>query len=200
MPRRRCFLTLQQAIDEVDAYGGDEQGGMIEHTQMVLLPPEQVDGLSDEERIDEDNLEAATPGDIAGQIEVEAFDESEDDDDDDVPLARFTKDGQWKKTENFDKVLNKRSPEPLIETHPELVNLSPVELFFKFCDSSVLELLIKESSRYAETKNKHDFQVDESDLYAFFGILLLSGYHTLPSERLYWSKDEDVAVPLVGCS
>ncbi|KAG8234996.1 hypothetical protein J437_LFUL013876 [Ladona fulva] len=31
----------------------------------------------------------------------------------------------------------------------------------------------------------------------FLGILIFSGYHTLPSERDYWSDQEDLGVPLV---
>ena len=31
----------------------------------------------------------------------------------------------------------------------------------------------------------------------FIGILLFSGYHTVPSERQYWSSDDDLGVELV---
>ena len=32
----------------------------------------------------------------------------------------------------------------------------------------------------------------------FIGILLFSGYHSLPRQRLYWNRDEDVNVPFVS--
>lgn len=32
----------------------------------------------------------------------------------------------------------------------------------------------------------------------FIGILLLTGYHKLPCERLYWSLDADLSVPSVS--
>lgn len=164
---------------------------------MVLLPPDQVDAMSDEERLDEDELDAAEPGDVSGHVEVELFDE-DDEEEDDIPLIRFTREGQWKKIENLDRKMVKNFPRPLVEAHPELLDLTPIQLFSKFCDSSVRELLIRESIRYANGKNCHDFGMDEADLCAFLGIMLLSGYHTLPRQRLYWSKAEDVSVPLVG--
>lgn len=197
MPRRRRVLTLQQAIQEVDDLGDDEAAGRIEHTQMVLLPPDQVDALSDEERIDEDDLDATVPTDVAGQVEIENIHE-EDENDDDIPLARFVKGGQWRKTEKLNKVPVELFPEKLIEAHQDLPDLSPIQLFFKFFDNSVIQLLITESIRYAKEKNNHNFDIDEGDLCAFVGILILSGYHSLPNETLYWCKDEDVAVPLVG--
>jgi DNA excision repair protein ERCC-6 len=197
MPRRRRVLTLQEAIEEVGDLGNDEDGASIEHTQLVLLPPDQVDALSDEERIDDDDLEAAVPTDVAGQVEIENIDQ-EDEDEDDIPLARFVQGGQWRKTQKLNKVPAKCLPEPLIEVHPDLLDLSPVQLFFKFFNNSVMELLITESTRYAKSKNKHDFDIGEDDLCAFIGILLLTGYHSLPNEKLYWSKAEDVAVPLAA--
>ncbi|KAG8224445.1 hypothetical protein J437_LFUL001398 [Ladona fulva] len=38
------------------------------------------------------------------------------------------------------------------------------------------------------------------DIYAFLGVLLLSGYHQLPNRRLYWSKSEDCSVEIVSNS
>ncbi|KAF0302665.1 PiggyBac transposable element-derived protein 3 [Amphibalanus amphitrite] len=35
------------------------------------------------------------------------------------------------------------------------------------------------------------------ELKAFIGILLYSGYNTFPSEQMYWSKDDDLARPIV---
>lgn len=45
------------------------------------------------------------------------------------------------------KVLVKKFPKPLTATHPDLFELSPVELFSKFCDISLLDLLITENIR-----------------------------------------------------
>ena len=58
-------------------------------------------------------------------------------------------------------------------------------------------MLVTESKRYAGQKNKHDVQIDITDLKVFLGFLFLSGYHTLPRERLYWNQREDFGVEMV---
>ncbi|KAG8238661.1 hypothetical protein J437_LFUL018154 [Ladona fulva] len=42
-----------------------------------------------------------------------------------------------------------------------------------------------------------EFFSDDVRSRIFLGILIFSGYHTLPSERDYWSDQEDLGVPLV---
>lgn len=50
---------------------------------------------------------------------------------------------------------------------------------------------------YAGQKNPHTFDINKDELKGFIGILLFSGYHKLPRERLYWTLDDDVAVDIV---
>lgn len=142
-------MTLHQAIEEVDGLDNDEAGGRIEHAQMMLLPLDQVGALSDEKRIDEDDSEAAVPTDVAEQVRIENIDE--EDEDDDIPLARFLKEGYWRKTEKLKKVPVIYFPEKLIEAHPDLLDLSPVQRF-KFSDQSVIDLLIKASTSLTLTR------------------------------------------------
>ena len=55
-----------------------------------------------------------------------------------------------------------------------------------------------ESVRYAMTcKNIMDMVLTVNELKAFIGILLFSSYHKLPSERHYWSNDEDLGVSII---
>jgi len=74
---------------------------------------------------------------------------------------------------------------------------SPVEKFEFFFDDELLNLIADESRRYASEKHV-DFQVNPNELRVLLGILLLSGYHPLPSRRMYWSLDSDLHVPLVA--
>lgn len=74
---------------------------------------------------------------------------------------------------------------------------SPSEIFFTIFDDEVLTQIIVQSGTYAKQKNEHGFSLTSDDLKKFLGILLLSGYHRLPSQRMYWSLDEDVGVPCV---
>lgn len=98
MPRRFRDLTLKEAMDEVDDYKGGEKGGVIERAQMPLLIPDQVtkSGLSDGELIEEDDMEARRCCRTDRSLVCYEDDHK---DEDDVPSGRFTKMGQWEKTE-----------------------------------------------------------------------------------------------------
>lgn len=48
-----------------------------------------------------------------------------------------------------------------------------------------------------EVKNKQTFSTSSDEIKTFIGFLFFAGYHTLPSERDYWSEDEDLGIPLV---
>ena len=47
-------------------------------------------------------------------------------------------------------------------------------------------MIREETLRYARSKNNHSFHSTEKGI-NFFGILIISGYHTIPSEKQYWS-------------
>jgi hypothetical protein len=40
--------------------------------------------------------------------------------------------------------------------------------------------------------------VNSDDILQFFDLLLLSGYHSVPSEDMYWSSEEDTSIPIVS--
>lgn len=59
-------------------------------------------------------------------------------------------------------------------------------------------MIVENSNIYAGQNNRHNFHMDDLDLKKFLGILILTGYYELPSERSYWSLDEDLGIPLVA--
>ncbi|CAH2003205.1 unnamed protein product [Acanthoscelides obtectus] len=74
---------------------------------------------------------------------------------------------------------------------------SPVQYFHAIFSDVVYDMIITESNRYAEQKGVGlNFQRDE--LQAFFGMLLIMGFHTLPSLRLYWSTDQNFHVSRIS--
>lgn len=95
----------------------------------------------------------------------------------------------------------KPDTEPLkdvqIELFEKLKDLSPIDLFYKFFDEEVLNLIIEQSNLYASQKNAATFVLTESALKNFLGILLISGYHTLPSMSDYWSTNPTLGIPIV---
>ncbi|CAG4955700.1 unnamed protein product [Parnassius apollo] len=59
-----------------------------------------------------------------------------------------------------------------------------------------MSLIVENSMKY--TGNRHTFEIDKPKLRTFLAILCFTGYHELPSERAYWSLDEDLGVPLIA--
>nr|CAH7738745.1 unnamed protein product [Callosobruchus chinensis] len=80
----------------------------------------------------------------------------------------------------------------------DLESLSPVDIFEKLFDSDIYNHISQQTNIYSSQKNKHDFFLSRDDIKIFVGILLLTGYHKLPSERNYWSLDDDLKVPIVA--
>ena len=62
-----------------------------------------------------------------------------------------------------------------------------------------LYLILQNKLNYSfRDHNNPNFAVSEKDIKCFMGILLLSGYPTLPQQQHYWSKQPDLEVPLVS--
>lgn len=76
--------------------------------------------------------------------------------------------------------------------------MTPLQLFEMFLTNDILEYIIEETLRYAHNvKNDASFRLDIAELKCFIGILLLSGYHQVPSERMYWSAEPDLGLSIV---
>lgn len=179
----------------------------------VYIPP-PVDEVTDEEELDDDICEnAINLPDIAGTYEIHASlpDTSEDLDSQSLP-STSKKAKVSKKTINKSKTaLPKWKKEvPIYTTEPqneEKKNLedienriggkTPIEVFSLFFSDDVWEKIIFYTKKYANDNNRHSFTIDKTSLKRFFGILIFSGYHTLPATKLYWSKDEDKGIELV---
>ncbi len=66
------------------------------------------------------------------------------------------------------------------------------EIFCFLFDSDVFTLLVEQTNLYAQQKNRSDFRSSDAYIRRFIGILLLTGYHSLPQEEMYWSLDKDM--------
>lgn len=213
---RKRFLTLEEALE----YAFSEE---IER-DILLLPPE-VDDLTDEELANDEEVGPPaitdTPGDVEMFIEesqeitvpnepngsnsskeaVESLYDSEDD----LPLstiqrAKRPKKAQWEKS---DPIYDHQTLENQVQKNFEaakesMTDITPVKLFEQFFDEEVYNLIMTETHRYAKVqKNRHNFEVSREKITVFIGFLIFSGYHTLPSERDYWSDAEDLGIPVV---
>ena len=74
---------------------------------------------------------------------------------------------------------------------------SPVEIFDKLFDDEIRKHIMQQSTIYASQKNRHSFVFSDNCLKNLIEFLLLTGYHGLPQERMYWCEDEDVKSDIV---
>ena len=71
-------------------------------------------------------------------------------------------------------------------------------LFDLFVDGEVIDLFTKETIRYAKNKGNHNFQRTSQEMRVFLGILIASGYCTVPRRRLCWSSEPDTHNELIA--
>ena len=77
--------------------------------------------------------------------------------------------------------------------------MSEYDLWSLLFDEAILDHIQQETTLYARRdKNLPTFRFTMKELEVFLGIIILSGYHNLPSERDLWSKQPDLGVPLVA--
>ena len=70
----------------------------------------------------------------------------------------------------------------------------------EYITNDLLEKIFENILIYAERdKNNSKFHIAIGELLRFLGIILLSGYHSLPSEQDFWSNQPDLlGVPIVS--
>lgn len=194
MPR---FFSLQEAVAMIEDAIDKEEIEEGEDIDLVVIPPVQ-DELTDEENIDEGNLEETPlPTDVAGTLEVHIPEINKS--------ATSSKNKKQKKTVHWTKpkeVVYSTMPEDKQLAKKEELELqlgqkNPTNLFELFFDNDILGHILEQSNKYAVQNNRHGFQLEMYQLKRFIGFLLFSGYHQLPRERMYWETCEDVSVPIV---
>ncbi|XP_066953355.1 piggyBac transposable element-derived protein 2-like [Macrobrachium rosenbergii] len=66
-----------------------------------------------------------------------------------------------------------------------------------FFPDEIISHLTPQTNLYAQRDNNDkDFSNDEEDMTKFLGLVLISGYHSLPFENDYWSTSGDLAIPV----
>lgn len=206
-------LTVQEMEEILNASSADED----EDDAIVnvnILPPERVDELTDQEDFDDELVcvERAKEQfkDICGSFEIERAGATASDvvhEPDVIKSPLTTKKiknqkpkGQWVPRGHTTYDLEPL-PGPLIKAkehlHNEIKDCSPIDLFNKFFTNDVLDYIIKQSTMYARQNNNMTFQLDRWTLKRFLGILIISGFHTVPQISDYWSQNPLLGVKVV---
>ena len=168
-----------------------------------MLPPNAGDSGSQEsdcEEITNDPEEIFEP---AAEMEVEEEIYSDwCDDEPEVTLPPRTKRSrqdlpQWKKNDTLDRDF---SPFEINLTERVLLldGSSPYQIWEKIFSCDILNHIVTQTNLYpSRDKNNINFSVSNGAMRKFMGILLLTGYHSLPHEQHYWSTQPDLRVQAV---
>jgi hypothetical protein len=160
---------------------------------VVILSPEKgdYDVPTDEEDFGEDPEDIGQL-EVAGEVEVVNSSSDGEDEESEPP-------NRWRKRPEFNKLWEAPSPIMNLDSqYPALATLSEYKLWAEIFDENISQLILRETLLYARRdKGALNFALSEEDLMAFLGITILSGYHTLPSERDYWSNQPDMGVGIV---
>ena len=83
-------------------------------------------------------------------------------------------------------------PEYGPHTLDALKDASPTDVFHSICTDEFLDLICRETRRYAQQKGNYTFDIDKDSLLKTLGILILSGYVKLPQHRMFWKRCPDI--------
>lgn len=212
------FKTLEAAVDYLMSLrDSDVSDFSDEDFEICQLPPDENDRISEEEDIDDNNLSPVVPADVSGHLSIltnklsinqnslenqnsaSFSNEQRNKPKKLCSSSRFKKvkasTPKWKKSVIFSKPIKSEPLEKITDKFPELMEADSVDIFFKFLSKEYIKYLAEMTSTYAAQKGTN-IQTDWKDIAQFFGLLLLSGYHQVPTENDYWSTSEDVSVPI----
>ncbi|XP_017795699.1 PREDICTED: piggyBac transposable element-derived protein 3-like [Habropoda laboriosa] len=168
----RKFFTLaelEDAVNDPNFFESDDDGATVD---IVELPPDKVDIVSDIEDTDENTLEDSCPKDVPGRLEVHSSA---------LNIASTSTDP------NNNNITRTQSLEVK----------APVEVFETVFDEEIMTYIVRQSVTYAAQNNRHSFTFSTDCLRKFIGFLLLTGYHSLAQEQMYWCEDEDLCIEVL---
>ena len=219
-PRRfyggKSFRFMREAIDFVET----EKRAI---RSLTVIPPDEGSLPSDGE--DETEQSAGLPRETAGELEVD-IDGSDDEEIQSQPVPKLIRshgkgvgkgkkpavkrNASSKKKASSDKTMWAKLEdvfEPLMTDGQidgfrkveELEGKSYFEVWRKLFTLEMRDGLFDQLHIYAhQVKGNLDLQVLLYELEQFLGILLFSGYHSVPSERDFWSTQPDLQVPFIA--
>ncbi|MEL7307968.1 MAG: hypothetical protein AAGK05_08885, partial [Pseudomonadota bacterium] len=164
------------------------------HTDHIYIEPPDAAVLTDEDSGDEaDHLSG---NQLRAEAHVSCLQESDESsyyEFDCDSLSNVEKSLNW-----CAKVDNKTTapifPEPSFQKYRDF---SPVELFELFFDDELIEHICAETRRYIMQKNNPTLFFTKYEIKTYIGIMILSGYSSVPNRRMYWENQADSRHTLV---
>ncbi|XP_065355426.1 piggyBac transposable element-derived protein 3-like [Calliphora vicina] len=102
---------------------------------------------------------------------------------------------QW--VEDEDVWCQRIFPEP---DFSDCTDLPPYVQFEKFFDDELVQMLCNESNSYAVYSGQENPKISMNEMRVFLGILIVTGYASVPSKRDYWTNESDLKNELVSDS
>lgn len=176
----------------------EDEGGMVHNlTGRQLRAPVEIK-LTDNTRMGNNSVEPSTvpdehPPSTAEIIHEESFSQTEQTEQHIPPNYVWINERLGKKMDccwiEGDLETGRRIfPD---ENYSRYENLSCADIFEIFFDNEIIEFLVEETQKYAIFLNHPDPNITAAEIKCFLGILILSGYNTLPSKRMYWDVKDD---------
>ena len=196
-----CSLNLVEIVEELEKeietdFSSDESDGWEQFHEQIKTKPHEIEvfisppddgAVTDEDSGDEGDVEMRNlPG---NQLLSEA---SRSNGQKIVPEKNAHIRSKKRKTYHWNKSdLQDINYVPSYPYKPSSSNLprSPLEVFYLFFDDDVLQFLIEKTNGYAKFRGNHSFNVTNEEMKVFIGILLISGYVTVPRRRMFWQVD-----------
>ena len=193
----RKVTTVAEAIEAANSVSN--------HVAVMILPPAAGDqGVDSDSEDVPDDLQNEGAYETAGELEVEVESESSDSETEEPPIRKKKMEDSgrprpWKKTSKFDTYLAFDSKPPIREHYPLLSEKSPMELWNLSFNGKMYDVVTEQTNLYGKCDcNDPGFKTTSEEIKRFLGILLLSGYHSVPHEDHFWSNSPDLGVRIVS--
>ena len=161
---------------------------------IVILPPSagNQDIDSDEENDDDVLDKDYMPEEVSGELEVHIESEHSDCEEE----QRTNTPGRERKWRKKEEVCLGAHSQPS-KIAGDFAGKDIYDIFEQFFTDEMIEHIVEQTNLYAvRDKNCKNFNVDGDEIRKFLGLLLISGYHNVPSENDYWSTSEDLEIPI----
>ncbi|KAJ8937699.1 hypothetical protein NQ314_011755 [Rhamnusium bicolor] len=192
----RGGLTLSEALDMV--YADENIANQVDE---IFIEPPETNVVTDEDSADEDEggmIHNLTGRQLRAPVEVKLIDNTRLCDNS-VEPSTVPEEPPASTAEviHEEHLVTDRAAQA---NYSQYEHLSYVDIFERFFDNKIIEYLVEETQRYAIFLNQPDPKISANEIKCFLAILILSGYNTLPSKRMYWDLKDDAKNILVSSS
>ena len=179
-----------------DALNELEETGDLDSDFIYLMPPdaaEESDEYSGDETEDEPrDLNHLPARQLRAEVEIGP---GENSDEEEMVTSAPTRRGRGRRPEGETWKIKKTTtkgqalfPEKNLTKYKDF---SPSEVFDLFLDDDILEMILHQSTLYAQKKSGMNLDISKNELKVFISVLLLSGYVRVPQKRMYWESSSD---------